>query len=114
MNFVEKKNLHDRLLGVTHLEADRELLSKVAPAHNVLKKGIFNPVQAASEILWALLDYCSAEEITQNRREKSLSVRKQAKPSKPETSGSKPEIGKKRDPEVIPEKKSGKKKSTRK
>ena len=68
MDFIEKKNAHDRLLGVTHLEADRELLKQKAPQHNLLKRGIFNRLQDASSILFALLDLATEEEIVRHRR----------------------------------------------
>lgn len=68
MDFIAKKNAHDRLLGVTHLEADRELLKQKAPQHDLLKRGIFNRLQDASSILFALLDFATEEEIVRYRR----------------------------------------------
>ena len=68
MDFIGKKNAHDRLLGVTHLEADRELLKQKAPQHDLLKRGIFNRMQDASSILFALLDFATEEEIVRHRR----------------------------------------------
>ena len=68
MDFIAKKNAHDRLLGVTHLEADRELLKQKAPQHDLLKRGIFNRLQDASSILFALLDFATEEEIIRHRR----------------------------------------------
>ena len=68
MDFIGKKNAHDRLLGVTHLEADRELLKQKAPQHDLLKRGIFNRLQDASSILFALLDFAPEEEIVRHRR----------------------------------------------
>lgn len=68
MDFIGKKNAHDRLLGVTHLEADRELLKQKAPHHDLLKRGIFNRMQDASSILFALLDFATEEEIVRHRR----------------------------------------------
>ena len=68
MDFIEKKNAHDRLLGVTHLEADRELLKQKAPQHHLLKRGVFNRLQDASSILFALLDLATEEEIVRHRR----------------------------------------------
>ena len=68
MDFIAKKNAHDRLLGVTHLEADRELLKQKAPQHDLLKRGIFNRLQDASSILFALLDLATEEEIVRHRR----------------------------------------------
>lgn len=69
MDFVKKKTAHDNLLGVTHLDADRKLLQKVAPSHKILSRGLFNPKQDAADTLWALLDFASAEEIIANRRQ---------------------------------------------
>lgn len=68
MNFVEKKNIHDRLLGVTHMDADRELLKKHSPGHKLIGKRTFNPLSDASSLLWALLDFASENEILNNRR----------------------------------------------
>ena len=68
MNFVEKKNIHDRLLGVTHMDADRELLRKHSPGHKLIGKRTFNPLSDASSLLWALLDFASENEILNNRR----------------------------------------------
>lgn len=68
MDFILKKNTHDRLLGVTHLEADRELLKQKAPQHDLLKRGIFNRQQDASSILFALLDFATEDEIVTHRR----------------------------------------------
>ncbi|WP_425595081.1 hypothetical protein, partial [Rikenella microfusus] len=68
MDFIAKKNAHDRLLGVTHLEADRELLKQKAPQHDLLKRGIFNRRQDASSVLFALLDFATEEEIVRHRR----------------------------------------------
>ena len=68
MNFVEKKNIHDRLLGVTHMDADRELLKKHSPDHKLIGKRTFNPLSDASSLLWALLDFASENEILNNRR----------------------------------------------
>ncbi|WP_304709336.1 hypothetical protein [uncultured Rikenella sp.] len=68
MDFIAKKNAHDRLLGVTHLEADRELLKQKAPQHHLLKRGVFNRLQDASSILFALLDFATEEEIVRHRR----------------------------------------------
>lgn len=68
MKFEDKKRIHDKLLGVTHIEADRELLKKVSPGHKKLSQSQFNPRQYASELLWILLDLASAEEIIANRR----------------------------------------------
>ena len=73
MDFIAKKNAHDRLLGVTHLEADRELLKQKAPQHDLLKRGIFNRRQDASSILFALLDFATEEEIIRHRRTLSSS-----------------------------------------
>ena len=68
MNFVEKKNIHDRLLGVTHMDADRELLKMHSPDHKLIGKRTFNPLSDASSLLWALLDFASENEILNNRR----------------------------------------------
>lgn len=72
MNFIEKKTQHDNLLGVTHIDADKQLLARVMPNHKLLQRGTFNATVDASDILWALLEYATSDEIVANRR--SLAV----------------------------------------
>ena len=68
MNFREKKQSYSRLRGASHLEADRELLKKLAPEHPLLKRTVFQPAIHAGEILYALIEVASEEDIVQNRR----------------------------------------------
>ena len=58
-----------RLRGASHLEADRELLKKLAPAHDLLKKAVFRRPEFAAQLLYALLDLTSEEDIRNHRRE---------------------------------------------
>ena len=77
MNFVEKKNIHDRLLGVTHMDADRELLKKHSPDHKLIGKRTFNPLSDASSLLWALLDFASGSKA----EEESVSAKVDEEPA---------------------------------
>lgn len=91
MNFVEKKTIHDRLLGVTHMDADRELLGKLVPGHKLVSKRTFNPQSDASSLLWALLDYANEDDIVKHRREvaaKRISVSKESSEELPDASES--------------------------
>jgi len=67
MNFAEKKQAYDLLQSQEHLEADKELLLKKSPKSPALKVGMINREQAQREIIWALLEVASVEEITDNR-----------------------------------------------
>lgn len=67
MNFAEKKQAYGQLQGQEHLEADRELLLKKSPKSPALRVGIINREKAQCEILWALLEVASVEEIVANR-----------------------------------------------
>lgn len=68
MNFIEKKTIHDRLLGVTHMDADRELLKKHSPGHKLIGARTFNPISDASSLLWVLLDFAPEDDILTHRR----------------------------------------------
>lgn len=68
MNFIAKKTAYDELFGSTHIEADKQLMHKLAPQHNVLKKGVFDVNKYAADLLWTLLDFASRDEIVKNRR----------------------------------------------
>ena len=94
MNFVEKKTIHDRLLGVTHMDADRELLGRLVPGHKLVSKRTFNPQSDASSLLWALLDYANEDDIVKHRREvaaKRISVSKESSEELPDASESEDE-----------------------
>ena len=68
MNFAEKKQAYQELQGSGHLEMDKELLKNKAPHANALNTGIIDPAKAQREILWALLDVATIEEITASRK----------------------------------------------
>ena len=94
MNFVEKKTIHDRLLGVTHMDADRELLGRLVPGHKLVSKRTFNPQSDASSLLWALLDYANEDDIVKHRREvaaKRISVSEKSSEKLPDASESEDE-----------------------
>jgi len=67
MKFAEKKQAYHQLQGQEHLEADKELLLKKAPKSPALKIGMVNRAKAQCEIVWALLEVASMEEIKANR-----------------------------------------------
>lgn len=69
MNFKENKEIHDRLLGTTHIEADLALLRARSPQHKLLSATRFNLVVFASDLLMALLNETAEEQIVRNRRE---------------------------------------------
>ncbi len=68
MKFAEKKKAYHELQGACHLEADRELLKKKAPQSPALNFGIIRSGKLQREILWALLDVATVNEITTNRK----------------------------------------------
>ncbi len=67
MNFAEKKQAYHQLQDPNHLEADKELLLKKSPKSSALRVGMINREKAQCEIIWALLEVASMEEITANR-----------------------------------------------
>jgi vacuolar-type H+-ATPase subunit I/STV1 len=67
MNFAEKKQAYHQLQGQEYLEADKELLLKKSPKSPALRVGVINREKAQCEIVWALLDVASMEEIIANR-----------------------------------------------
>lgn len=67
MNFSEKKEAYQSLQDPAHLEPDRELLTRKSPHDPALKTGIVDKEKSQCEIIWALLDVATVEEITANR-----------------------------------------------
>lgn len=67
MNFAEKKQAYHQLQGQEHLEADKELLLTKSPKSPALRVGLINREKAQCEIVWALLEVVSVEEIIANR-----------------------------------------------
>ena len=67
MNFAEKKQAYLELQDTAQLEPDRELLKKKAPNASELQTVIIDKEKAQCEILWALLDLATVDEITANR-----------------------------------------------
>lgn len=68
MNSKEKRIAYFDLKDGQHFEADLALLREKDPDNEWSKKKIFNPEKAAPEILFALLDHASKEEVVANRR----------------------------------------------
>jgi len=68
MNFTEKKQAYQKMQNPAHLCCDHELLTKKAPDAFVLKMGIVDQAKAQREILWALLDVATVEEIESYRK----------------------------------------------
>ena len=67
MKFAEKKQAYQNLQDPAHLKFDRELLEKKAPKSPALTIGMVDKTKAQREILWALLDVATVEEIKANR-----------------------------------------------
>jgi len=70
MNFTEKKQAYQKMQDPAHLCCDRELLTKKSPDALVLKMGVVDQAKAQREILWALLDVATVEEIESYRKPK--------------------------------------------
>ena len=68
MNPKEKRIAYFDLKGGQHFKADLALLIEKDPENDWCKKKVFNPERAAPEILFALLDVASKEEVVANRR----------------------------------------------
>lgn len=68
MDHKSKHSNYCRLRGVENLEADAKLLQKLAPGARPLRR-MFEPDKRKlqCDILWALLDYASYDEIVANR-----------------------------------------------
>lgn len=69
MNFRERKITYEQLKGEVHLEADKALLAKLNPGHNLLTR-LLKPDRLQAEILWELLgmDAVTREMVVKNRR----------------------------------------------
>ena len=67
-SFKEKQNHFRALRAEQHALADLALLEQKAPALPQLRKFKLLPVRYADEILYALLDVCSREEVVSHRR----------------------------------------------
>ncbi len=67
INRREKLQLFNKLRGEDHAMADISLLDDVQPNHPKLTRFCRDPKRYADEILYALLDFCDEEEITDNR-----------------------------------------------
>ena len=67
-SFKEKQNHFRALRAEQHALADLALLEQKAPALPQLRKFKLLPVRYADEILYALLDVCSREQVVSNRR----------------------------------------------
>lgn len=67
MNFTEKKQAYQKMQDPDRLCCDHELLTKKAPNSLILKIGVVDQAKAQREILWALLDVATVEEIESYR-----------------------------------------------
>jgi len=66
--FREKNKHYQDMTNPEHANADLELLKKHLPNSQIVRTASNNPTRSHKEILWNLLDHCSAEDIRQNRR----------------------------------------------
>lgn len=70
---IKEKNKHLRtILAVIHAEKDLQLLEVLAPTHELLDTFTASPQRNAEQILYTLLDFATAEEIRENRRDIEL------------------------------------------
>lgn len=67
MNDKEKLSAYNRLKNTEHVEKDLQLLKGYAPNHELVATVKANK---ANEVLYALLDYASYDEVVHNRRGK--------------------------------------------
>lgn len=65
----EKLRIFNEIPNVNAAGADLVLLQRMAPQHSKLNVFKMNPKRYAGDILFALLDVCTREEIITNRRE---------------------------------------------
>ena len=67
MKFIEKNASYHRLKNPNAVNADRDLLKEKNPQAKVLQRKFFDVARQSNEILYALLDVASEEEIIKNR-----------------------------------------------
>jgi len=83
MKFIEKNASYHRLKNPRAVNADRDLLKEKNPQAPVLQRKFFDVDRQANEILYALLDVASVEEIVKNRIDKKVeSKQKKGSPAK--------------------------------
>lgn len=68
MKFPDKKKAYHQMQNADHLKCDRDLLARKAPKSVALTIGLVNKEKAQRDILWALLDVATIEEIEANRK----------------------------------------------
>lgn len=85
--FKEKKKIHQEMINKDQAEADLRLLQLASPLHFQIKKFSRDPRRYAEEILYALLDVKSQEEIRLNRRQHASDP--EQKESEPDSEGEK-------------------------
>lgn len=68
MKLIEKNAAFIRLKNGDYLEPDLRLLKKKNPEHPALKQSFFDNKRKGKEILYALLDHATEEEIILNRK----------------------------------------------
>lgn len=80
----DKLNYFHRLRGEKHGAADLKLLADENPTHKKLARFARDPKRYANDILYALLEVCSAEAIMENREDCELIKGEQDGPSEAE------------------------------
>jgi hypothetical protein len=73
MDFAEKTRVCSSLAAAQHIAADKALLRTVQPGDNILH-AIGSGTDFDKQLLWVLLDFCSAEEINAFRIKAPISV----------------------------------------
>lgn len=74
MGFAEKNASFIRLQKEDNLDADRRHLVRLNPKNPVLEKKFFDRDKEAKEILYALLDHATEEQILADRSGKKIVV----------------------------------------
>lgn len=69
MDFSEKTRVCNSLAAAEHIAADKALLRTVQPTDSLLH-AVGRGIDLDKQILWVLLDFCSAEEIAAFRLKK--------------------------------------------
>lgn len=72
MNFLQKNETFIRLQEGDHLQADRAHLVRLNPKSQALATKFLDAQKERKEILYALLDHATEEEITANRAGKRI------------------------------------------
>lgn len=95
MEFVEKKQAYNKLLGEQHLDDDMALLKTKNPKSDLIDMPIVDKKQGQSDVLWELLDAATFTEIEQNRGVTAKAQNPKPKAQKPKAKAQKKVIKKK-------------------